>query len=316
MSNLCKECKHYRDGGVCVSSKNRKGYTSALDSSRNCWEAPDPLDGNDSVFSQQAPEPDAGKSLRMNDAEIKVEKTAEGVKVSAEYLEPAGPPTKKCKVCGKVLPLSEFPFHPKSKDGHTATCSYCHAESVRAGQASSEKVAAKRRKKELAKEHEQKPIAVPEPAEIVEVPEAPAPENGGEGAPQGGVTIRYFPDDVLIAEMRRRALSVNLEDCSTNDLFDELMHRPFSSVTIEEVLKHISDGDLRAEIEKRGLMKKETVYALSERQQLWFKETYGMIVSNLVDEEIGDRNSEKIARLIGAISIFRIMADTLNVKLK
>ena len=290
MNQLCKECKHYRDGGVCVSSKNRKGYTSALDSSRNCWEAPDPLDGNDSVFSQQAPHP-----------------------------EPAGPPTKKCKVCGKVLPLSEFPFHPKSKDGHTATCSYCHAESVRAGQASSEKVAAKRRKKELAKvakEHEQKPIAVPEPAEIVEVPEAPAPENGGEGAPQGGVTIRYFPDDVLIAEMRRRQLPVNLEDCSTNDLFDELMHRPFSSATIEEVLKHISDGDLRAEIEKRGLMKKETVYALSERQQLWFKETYGMVVSNLVDEELDERNSEKIARLIGAISILRIMADTLNIKLK
>lgn len=278
MSNLCKECKHYRDGGVCVSSKNRKGYTSAQDSSRNCWEAPDPLDGNDSVFSQQAPHP-----------------------------EPVGPPTKKCKVCGKVLPLSEFPFHPKSKDGHTATCSYCHAESVRAGQASSEKV---------AKEHEQKPIAVPEPAEIVEAPEAPAPENGGEGTPQGGVTIRYFPDETLIAEMRRRALSVNLEDCSTNDLFDELMHRPFSSVTLEEVLKHISDGDLLAETEKRGLMKKETVHSLSEEQQLWFKETYGMIVSNLVDEEIGDRNSEKIARLIGAISILRIMADTLYIKIK
>lgn len=283
MNQLCKECKHYRDGGVCVSSKNRKGYTSALDSSRNCWEAPDPLDGNDSVFSQQAPHP-----------------------------EPVGPPTKKCKVCGKVLPLSEFPFHPKSKDGHTATCSHCHAESVRAGQASSEKVAAKRRKKELAKvakEHEQKPTAVPEPAEIVEAPK--------EGAPKyDAVKLFDYPDRLILIEANRRKLPVNLGNYTTNDLFDELMHRPFSSATIEEVLKHISDGDLRAEIEKRGLMKKETVYALSERQQLWFKETYGMIVSNLVDEEIGDRNSEKIARLIGAISIFRIMADTLNVKLK
>lgn len=285
MSNLCKECKHYRDGGVCVSSKNRKGYTSALDSSRNCWEAPDPLDGNDSVFSQQDPEP---------------------AKEVAEV------PAKKCKVCGKVLPLSEFPFHPKSKDGHTATCSYCHAESVRAGQASSEKVAAKRRKKELekvAKEHEQKPIAVPEPAEIVEAPK--------EGAPKyDAVKLLDYPDGLILIEANRRKLPVNLGNYTTNDLFDELMRRPFSSATIEEVLKHISDGDLRAEIEKRGLMKKETVYALSERQQLWFKETYGMIVTNLVDEEIGDRNSEKIARLIGAISIFRIMADTLNIKLK
>lgn len=295
MNKLCKECKHYRDGGVCVSSKNRKGYTSALDSSRNCWEAPDPLDGTDSVFSQQAPAP----------------------------AEPAGTPTKKCKVCGKVLPLSEFPFHPKSKDGHTATCSYCHAESVRAGQASSEKVAAKRRKKELekvAKEHEQKPIAVPEPAEIVEAPkEGPADLDAGMVEyvhQQVQLSIREFPDSVIIAEMRRRALSVNLEDCSTTNLFDELMRRPFSSATIEEVLKHISDRDLRAEIKIRGLMEKEVVHILSEGQQQWFKETYSLIVSDLVDEEIGDRNHEKIARLIGAISILRIMADTLGIKLK
>lgn len=292
MNNLCKECKHYRDGGVCVSSKNRKGYTSALDSSRSCWEAPDPLDGNDSVFSQQAPEP------------------------AKEVTEV---PTKKCKICGKVLPLSEFPFHPKSKDGHTATCSYCHAESVRAGLGSSEKVAAKRRKKELekvAKEHEQKPIAVPEPAEIVEVPEAPAPENGGAGAPQGGVTIRYFPDDVLIAEMRRRALSGNLEDCSTTDLFDELMRRPCSSATIEEVLKHISDGDLRAEIISRGLMKKETVHTLSEEQQLCLRETYGNLVSNLVDEELDGGDQKKINRLLGGISILQGVAGLLNFKIK
>ena len=298
MSNqLCKECKHYRDGGVCVSSKNRKGYTSALDSSRNCWEAPDPLDGNDSVFSQQAPEPDAGKALRMNDAEIKVEKTADGVKVSAEYLEPEYLPTKKCKVCGKVLPLSEFPFHPKSKDGHTATCSYCHAESVRAGQASSEKVAAKRRKKELAKvakEHEQKPIAVPEPAEIVEAPkEGPADLDAGMVEyvhQQVQLSIREFPDSVIIAEMRRR----QLPGC----------------------ISLFSDEALGEELQRRGLMKKETVHSLSEEQQLWFKETYGMIVSSLVDEELGDRDREKIARYVGEISVFQVVAGFLEIKLK
>lgn len=300
MSNqLCKECKHYRDGGVCVSSKNRKGYTSALDSSRNCWEAPDPLDGNDSVFSQQAPEPDAGKALRMNDAEIKVEKTADGVKVSAEYLEPEYLPTKKCKVCGKVLPLSEFPFHPKSKDGHTATCSYCHAESVRAGQASSEKVAAKRRKKELekvAKEHEQKPIAVPEPAEIVEAPE--------EGAPKyDAVKLLDYPDRLILIEANRRKLPVNLGHYTTRALFEELLDRPFNGAAVDEILKQIGDEHLREEFIKRGLLEKEKA-TLSEEQQLWFKETYGLIVSSLVDEELGDRDREKIARYVGEISVF------------
>lgn len=311
MSNLCKECKHYRDGGVCVSSKNRKGYTSALDSSRSCWEAPDPLDGNDSVFSQQAPAPDAGKSLRMNDAEIKVEKTADGVKVSAEYLEPEYLPTKKCKVCGKVLPLSEFPFHPKSKDGHTATCSYCHAESVRAGQASSEKVAAKRRKKELAKvakEHEQKPIAAPEPAEIVEAPK--------EGAPKyDAVKLLDYPDRLILIEANRRKLPVNLENRSTSDLFAELMRRPYSSAAIvEEVLKHISDEDLRAEIEKRGLIKKNTAATLSEEQQQQFREMYTIFAHDLADEQLNldGGNREKVARILGGLAMLRIVAKHLN----
>ena len=312
MSNqLCKECKHYRDGGVCVSSKNRKGYTSALDSSRNCWEAPDPLDGNDSVFSQQAPEPDAGKALRMNDAEIKVEKTADGVKVSAEYLEPEYLPTKKCKVCGKVLPLSEFPFHPKSKDGHTATCSYCHAESVRAGQASSEKVAAKRRKKELAKvakEHEQKPIAVPEPAEIVEAPK--------EGAPKyDAVKLLDYPDRLILIEANRRKLPVNLGNYTTSALFKELMARPFSSATIDKILGQISDVALQAETEKRGLMKK-TVHTLTEEQSLYLRETYGSLVSNLVDEELDGGDQKKINRLLGGISMLQGVAGLLGIKIK
>ena len=220
MSNqLCKECKHYRDGGVCVSSKNRKGYTSALDSSRNCWEAPDPLDGNDSVFSQQAPEP---------------------------AKEAAQVPTKKCKVCGKVLPLSEFPFHPKSKGGHTATCCYCHAESVRAGQASSEKVAAKRRKKELekvAKEHEQKPIAVPEPAEIVEAPKEGAGLNEYVEQ-QIEISIKDFPDSVIIAEMRRRQLPGCLTE-GQQQQFRE-MYTIFAHDLVDEMLN--LDGGNREKV--------------------------------------------------------------------
>lgn len=247
MNNLCKECKHYRDGGVCVSSKNRKGYTSALDSSRNCWEAPDPLDGNDSVLSQQAPEP------------------------AKEVTEV---PTKKCKVCGKVLPLSEFPFHPKSKDGHTATCSYCHAESVRAGQASSEKVAAKRRKKELekvAKEHEQKPIARLD--EYVEQ--------------QVRLSIEDLPDSVIIAEMRRR----QLPGC----------------------ISLFSDEALGEELQRRGLMKKEKS-VLTEEQQQQFREMYTFFAHDLVDEQLNldGGNREKVARILGGLSMLRIVAKRLN----
>lgn len=258
MNNLCKECKHYRDGGVCVSSKNRKGYTSALDSSRNCWEAPDPLDGNDSVFSQQAPGP------------------------AKEVTEV---PTKKCKICGKVLPLSEFPFHPKSKDGHTATCSYCHAESVRAGQASSEKVAAKRRKKELekvAKEHEQKPTARLD--EYVEQ--------------QVRLSIEDLPDSIIIAEMRRRQLPGCISLFSDEALGEELKRRGY--VPLFEKGQPIPvDG-----------------IVVSEEQQLWFKETYGNLVSALVDEELDEGDQKKINRLLGGISILQGVAGLLNIKIK
>lgn len=269
MNQLCKECKHYRDGGVCVSSKNRKGYTSALDSSRNCWEAPDPLDGNDSVFSQQAPKP---------------------AKEAAEV------PTKKCKVCGKVLPLSEFPFHPKSKDGHTATCCYCHAESVRAGQASSEKVAAKRRKKELAKvakEHEQKPIAIPEPAEIVEAPEEGVGLNENVEQ-QIEISIKDFPDSVIIAEMRRR----QLPGC----------------------ISLFSDEALGEELKRRGyvpLFEKEQpapAAGITEEQQQQFREMYTIFAHDLADEQLNldGGDPKKVARILGGLAMLRIVAKHLN----
>ena len=33
--------------------------------------------------------------------------------------------TKKCKACGRVLPVSEFAKHWKSKDGYRAVCKSC-----------------------------------------------------------------------------------------------------------------------------------------------------------------------------------------------
>lgn len=47
--------------------------------------------------------------------------------------------TKKCKVCGRVLPVSEFAKHWKSKDGYRSTCRSCdgvhekHSACVSAG---------------------------------------------------------------------------------------------------------------------------------------------------------------------------------------
>lgn len=32
---------------------------------------------------------------------------------------------KKCKVCGKVLPITEFAEHKRSRDGHRNTCKVC-----------------------------------------------------------------------------------------------------------------------------------------------------------------------------------------------
>lgn len=38
---------------------------------------------------------------------------------------------KKCKVCGKMLPVSEFAKHRKSKDGHRAVCRNCECTGKR-----------------------------------------------------------------------------------------------------------------------------------------------------------------------------------------
>lgn len=39
---------------------------------------------------------------------------------------------KKCKKCGEVLPLSDFPVNLKCKDGHFHLCRRCLAENKRA----------------------------------------------------------------------------------------------------------------------------------------------------------------------------------------
>jgi hypothetical protein len=39
-----------------------------------------------------------------------------------------------CKECGKLLPLSDFPLHPKSRDGHDGLCKDCKSKKARAVQ--------------------------------------------------------------------------------------------------------------------------------------------------------------------------------------
>lgn len=35
-------------------------------------------------------------------------------------------PTKTCKICGRTLPLDQFPKHPRTADGHSTICRECY----------------------------------------------------------------------------------------------------------------------------------------------------------------------------------------------
>lgn len=39
--------------------------------------------------------------------------------------------TKKCKSCGRVLPLSQFGQHGKSKDGYKSSCKECNTKYIK-----------------------------------------------------------------------------------------------------------------------------------------------------------------------------------------
>lgn len=44
--------------------------------------------------------------------------------------------TKICKVCGRELPLSDFPTRSLAKDGHANTCTKCCAKNIAKGRQS------------------------------------------------------------------------------------------------------------------------------------------------------------------------------------
>ena len=92
--------------------------------------------------------------------------------------------TKKCKVCGRELPLSEFSKHKMTKDGFHTTCKTCMKKKVDAGQLAK---AQKRCKVEVPAESGQDEKMISFPAATVE-----------------DITLRTYADDTLISELQRR----------------------------------------------------------------------------------------------------------------
>lgn len=100
--HLCKDCKNYHGDGLCRSDKNRKGYTSALDLGRECWE---PKEG------EEAP--------------------VEPAKVEVMKLGPESP-VKRCTKCGRLMPVEAFNRHAKTRDGYAKMCKDCQSAVIRA----------------------------------------------------------------------------------------------------------------------------------------------------------------------------------------
>lgn len=197
-SKLCKNCRHYADGGFCRNPENKKGYTSALASGRPCFEEPG-TDTPDSVFAQQSTQ--------------------------------ATIVTKQCKVCGKVLPLSEFPSHPKSKDGHTSTCKECHEASVKAGLATSPKNQERERKTHL-RSLELQPGQV-EPGKLEDLKEELARANKTIIEQRKLISELATERDAAIANFRSLRESVPtpikvLTEISIEDIAAELRRRNWS----------------------------------------------------------------------------------------
>lgn len=207
-SKLCKNCRHYADGGLCRNPENKKGYTSALDSNRPCFEAPD-TDTPDSVFAQQPTQ--------------------------------ATIVTKQCKVCGKVLPLSEFPSHPKSKDGHTSTCKECHEASVKAGLATSPKNQERERKAHI-KSLELQPGQV-EPGKLEDLKEELARANKTIIEQRKLISELATERDAAIANFRNLQKSTpkpgkDIIELSIEDIAAELRRRNWlGTLTHEETIK-------------------------------------------------------------------------------
>lgn len=96
--------------------------------------------------------------------------------------------TKKCKVCGRELPLSEFSKHKMTKDGFHTTCKTCMKKKIDAGQSAK---AQKRCEVEVPAEPMPTPRVTIKPEAII--------KRFGEDVGLGKIS-----DDTLISELQRR----------------------------------------------------------------------------------------------------------------
>lgn len=98
----------------CVNLRDADGYCSRRGEYRNALA--DALDG---CFVDRSEAFDHIESVLKNGPEQK-------------------PVTKKCRGCGRELPLDRFPRHPKSRDGHTSVCAECYSKKMKAVHAKAE----------------------------------------------------------------------------------------------------------------------------------------------------------------------------------
>lgn len=104
---VCGMCQHYHRRPDCEDFCDRTGKVVPYLAKRDCFE------------------------MKVGKTDID-ENTNENKKTMSENIN-TKPQTKVCKICGRELPIGDFPAHPKAKDGHTATCKECHSKSMSDG---------------------------------------------------------------------------------------------------------------------------------------------------------------------------------------
>lgn len=122
-------------------------------------------------------------------------------------------PTKTCKICGRTLPLDQFPKHPRTADGHSTICRECYktknADSLR--KAAENSAAARKGNKRGP----YKPRTIEtKPAPVAET--KPVPMGGCPTGPKGpNGALMNFTDtqlcDELIARGYRGKLTHTIE---------------------------------------------------------------------------------------------------------
>lgn len=123
----------------------------------------------------------APETEKPQENQEKERETQEGaVRNEAQKQEPAkAPAVKKCKGCGRELPLSEFGTHNRAKDGLKSVCRECAAKATK--------------------------------------DRAPRGSRKEKGAAKSG-PLAGFPDEALVAELRARGWDVRCSRTVTVEL--------------------------------------------------------------------------------------------------